>query len=57
MTWEPMREEPEYVPTWECKQKYRRTQTISITDKTICAGRGKADSCMVCLYKVDCPVQ
>merc|ERR1712179_64966 len=40
---EPMREEPEHVPLGECQQKYK-LQTIA--DTNICAGRGKADSCM-----------
>ncbi|CAL4158998.1 unnamed protein product, partial [Meganyctiphanes norvegica] len=43
----PMREEPEHVPLRECQQLYRNIDPSQpITKNHICAGRGKADSCM-----------
>ncbi|CAL4120979.1 unnamed protein product, partial [Meganyctiphanes norvegica] len=43
----PMREEPEHVPLRECQQLYRNIDPNQrITENHICAGRGKADSCM-----------
>ncbi|CAL4221114.1 unnamed protein product, partial [Meganyctiphanes norvegica] len=44
----PMQEEPEHVPLGECQQKYRLHSALNrhITNQNICAGRGKADSCM-----------